>query len=112
MNRENAPESYQSRIRELAGYAVEEGIVVNPDSQQDFERFLKDHPHRKRGMTELLSNGNFRIRWKDDAGNSLGLQFLGAGQVEYAVLEPDRKEAGITGLDRLWRIVAKERLDR
>ena len=112
MSNEAAPESYQSRIKELAGYAVEEGIVVNPDSQQDFEQFLQDHPHRKRGMTELLSNGNFRIRWKDAAGNSLGLQFLGAGQVEYAVLEQDREEAGITGLDRLWQIVAKERTDR
>ena len=77
--------AYQERIRELAKYGAEEGTAINPESQEDFEAFIEQRPRWRKGLTELLNNGNFRAVWKDDAGNRLGLQFLGGQKLEYVI---------------------------
>ena len=77
--------AYRERIRELAKYGAEEGTAINPESQKDFEAFIEQRPRWRKGLTELLNNGNLRAVWKDDAGNRLGLQFLGGQQLEYVI---------------------------
>lgn len=77
--------AYQERIRELAKYGAEEGTAINPESQEDFEAFIEQRPRWRKGLTELLNNGNLRAVWKDDAGNHLGLQFLGGQKLEYVI---------------------------
>ena len=77
--------AYQKRIRELAKYGAEEGIAINPESREDFEAFIEQRPRWRKGSTELLNNGNLRAVWKDDAGNHLGLQFLGNQNLEYVI---------------------------
>ena len=77
--------AYRERIRELAKYGAEEGTAINPESQEDFEAFIEQRPHWRKGLTELLNNGNLRAVWKDDAGNRLGLQFLGGQKLEYVI---------------------------
>lgn len=77
--------AYRERIRELAKYGAEEGTAINPESQEDFEAFIEQRPRWRKGLTELLNNGNLRAVWKDDAGNRLGLQFLGGQQLEYVI---------------------------
>ena len=77
--------AYRERIHELAMYGAEEGTAINPESQEDFEAFIERRPRWRKGLTELLNNGNFRAVWKDDAGNRLGLQFLGRQKMEYVI---------------------------
>ena len=77
--------AYQERIHELAKYGAEEGTAINPESQEDFEAFIERRPRWRKGLNEMLNNGNLRAVWKDDAGNHLGLQFLGGQKPEYVI---------------------------
>lgn len=77
--------AYQERIHELAKYGAEDGTAINPESQGDFGAFIEQRPRWRKGLTELLNNGNLRAVWKDGAGNHLGLQFLGGQKLEYVI---------------------------
>lgn len=101
--------AYQERTRELAKYGAEEGTTINLESQEDFEAFIEQCPRWRKGLTELLNNGNLRAIWKDDTGNHLGLQFLGGQKLEYVIFRhrpnPGEKlrEAGrdnFSGIDK------------
>ena len=82
-------EAYRCRIEELRGYGAEEGVAVNPASETDFWAFIEAHPDWRKGLTELMGNGNLRAVWKDRAnGRHLGLQFLGRQAVEYVIFQP------------------------
>ena len=86
--------AYRRRIAELRGYGAEEGVAVNPESETDFWAFIDAHPDWRRGLMELMGNGNLRAVWKDRAdGRHLGLQFLGRQEVEYVIFQP-RPESG------------------
>lgn len=103
--------AYRERIEQLRMYGDEEGVTINPKSEEDFWTFINSHPHWRKDLTELISNGNLRAVWKDDAGNHLGLQFLGCQNAEYVIFKPRPdagdvfREAGIDTFDGIDRRV-------
>jgi len=79
--------AYEDRIRELCGYAAEDGYYLRTMSCQDFWHFVKAEPDIRRGSLVLGDNGNLRAVWQHGNGTHLGLQFLGAGVVQYVIFK-------------------------
>ena len=86
--------AYEDRIRELCGYAAEDGYDLNMMSYRDFWRFVRTEPEIRRGNLILGDNGNLHAVWRDGNGTHLGLQFLGAGVVQYVIFKK-RKAASV-----------------
>ena len=103
--------AYRERIEQLRMYGAEEDVAINPKSEEDLWTFINSHPDWRKGLTELINNGNLRAVWKDGAGNHLGLQFLGQQGAEYAIFKtrPDTgdvlREGGIDTFDGIDRRV-------
>lgn len=89
LNRKRAEQSrnqYKKRINYLLELAKEEeDLDLNPQSQEDFWLFINSIPLIRKGGLVLLDNGDLRALWKDDDGAHIGLQFRGAGEVEYVI---------------------------
>jgi len=79
--------AYTERIRELCGYAAEDGYGLREMSLQDFWRFVMTEPDIRPGSLVLGDNGNLRAVWRDGKGTHLGLQFLGAGLAQYVIFK-------------------------
>lgn len=99
LNRERAEQNrsqYKERIKHLLELAKEEeDLELNQQSQEDFWLFINSIPLIRKGGLVLLDNGDLRALWKDDDGARIGLQFRGAGEVEYVIFSrslPAREE--------------------
>jgi len=79
--------SYADRISELRGYGEEDGIEVRAESHDDFWNFIDSNPGLTRGEIFLRTNGNMRAIWQDDNGTRVGLQFMGAGVIEFVIFK-------------------------
>ena len=80
-------EAYSLRIEELKGYAIEDEIEVNPDSEQDFHFFVHSTSMANEAALFLTDGGNFRAVWKDANGGHVGIQFLGKQEVECVIFK-------------------------
>ena len=81
---------YRKRIDELRGYAAADGFDMAPASADDFCRFIVSTPGMRRAMLTLDENGCLRAHWADDAVGQVGIEFLGDGATEFALIrEPD-----------------------
>lgn len=76
---------YADRIETLRSLGKEDGIDLNPESEQDFMRFLDFVPSILEGDLILLENGDLRAIWDDELGAHIGLQFQGSGEVQYVI---------------------------
>ena len=89
LNRERAEQNrsqYKERIKYLLELAKEEeDLDLNQQSHEDFWLFINSIPLIRKGGLVLLDNGDLRALWKDDEGAHIGLQFRGAGEVEYVI---------------------------
>ena len=86
---------YHERIEYLRQEARQDGYDLNPDSGEDFWRFVDSNPNFRKGDVILLDNGNLRAYWDDKHGDQIGLHFLGSGMVNYVIFsrsEPTREE--------------------
>ena len=90
---------YQERIEFLESEAPSEDITIDETSKEDFWRFIQATHPTNRGDVFLLDNGNFRIVWEDDAGNKVGLRFIGNGLVRFIISKrrPEKKLYRIYG---------------
>lgn len=78
-------QAYLRRIEELRGYGVDEGIVINRDSENDFKSFVDSLPTARKASLVLTDSGNLRAVWKDGDGSHLGLHFLGNRLIRYVI---------------------------
>jgi hypothetical protein len=83
-----------SRVAFLKREARDEGAPYNDASENDFTQFVESHASLNRPSLYLVDNGNLRAVWKNALGLHLGLQFLGAGQVQFVIFakRPDTTE--------------------
>ena len=80
-------QAYALRIKELHGYAADDGIQLNPDSERDFWSFMDSIPIGNRADLILMDNGNLRAVWQGAGSSHVGIQFLGEQKVEYVVFK-------------------------
>ena len=78
-------QAYFLRIEELKGYAIEDDIEVNSESERDFHHFTNSTSLRSEAALFLMDNGNLRAVWKDANGGHVGIQFLGKQQAECVI---------------------------
>ena len=83
---------YRERIAELRGYAAEDGFNIDPASEYDFGRFIVSTPGMRRAMLTLDENGCLRAHWADDAVGQVGIEFLGEGVTEFALIREPNEE--------------------
>jgi len=87
---------YVERVKELYGYAVEDGIQPKLDSLIDFIRFVRFRPNDRKGDLILVDNGNLRVEWNDNNGTKMGLQFMGNGMVQYVIFKKRKTASEIS----------------
>jgi hypothetical protein len=75
----------RDRVRELQIDALLSKDNFNAASISDFHFFIDPLPLASRPAIFLLENGNLRALWKNDAKEQVGLQFLGAGAVQFVM---------------------------
>ena len=97
-------EDYALRIKELRGYASEDGFQVNPSSEEDFWSFMNSALFGNRPGLVLMENGNLRAVWRGAESSHVGIQFLGEQKAEYVVFR--RRTASddvsrVAGIDTL-----------
>ena len=80
-----ARERAESRVAELKADAVDDGIAISPESEQDLWSFLDSAGAIRRPYIGLLDNGNFRAVWRNAEGEQIGLQFRGGNEVQYVL---------------------------
>jgi hypothetical protein len=108
----------QARIAALKAAARDEGGPYNEASERDFASFVGAHSALRRPNLYLLDNGNLRAVWKNAAGQHLGLQFLGGGQVQFVVFAKRAdaadfvRSSGRDSLAGIDRQIASFELDR
>ena len=56
--------AYQTRIRDLIRYGIDEGISMNEASLVDFWAFVRSAGYTRRAGLALMDNGNLRAVWK------------------------------------------------
>ena len=88
--------AYENRIRELRADAEEDGYDLRDASHLDFRQFVRIEPRIRRGRLALGDNGNLRAVWQDGNGAHLGLQFLGAGMVQYVIFKQHETASGVS----------------
>lgn len=88
-------EAWAARIRELRGYAAEDGEPFNEESERDLRAFLRSNPSVRKDALVLVPNGNLRAVWRRGPGAHLGAEFRGGGVVQYVIFRR-RPDAGQT----------------
>ena len=74
---------FDARLRELDETAVEDDIKISLDAQSDAKAFVKGLTGVRQPSVFLSGNGNIRLRWANERGEKVGLQFRGNAEVQY-----------------------------
>ena len=91
-NRERTREKLLQRGRDLLKVGPEDGIKIQEASWRDFVEMVNTTDFASMPALVLLENGNFRAVWRGDGSTQAGLQFLGDGAIQYALITGDRYE--------------------
>jgi hypothetical protein len=75
----------EDRLRELHIDALRNADAFSESSLADLRYFLDSLPLVERPSIFLLDDGNLRAVWRNAAKEQVGLQFLGAGVVQYVM---------------------------
>lgn len=78
------------RALELVRMGTEDGIKIQSNSWRDFIALLNTTVFASFPALFLLENGNFRAVWRGDGATQVGLQFLGDGVIQYALITGNR----------------------
>jgi len=92
----------RARIEELKSDSETDEVTASSESEHDLIRYLQKTKPAVRPFITLCDNGNFRVVWKDDSNNQVGLQFIGGGGVHYVLLvrsSDDSRMIRVTGND-------------
>jgi hypothetical protein len=95
-------DDFLSRITDLREIAKDEEGLFNEESAKEGERFASKLTTHRRPSVFLVANGNLRLLWASDAGEQIGLQFIGNSEVQYVLMaRRDEKIATVMGVDRV-----------
>jgi hypothetical protein len=78
---------FEARLVELDECAVEDEIEPSPASRAEAFKFAASLQGARLPGAFLVGNGNFRLRWQNKQNESVGLQFLGQGKVQYLFMK-------------------------
>ncbi len=74
--------AFMKRIENLRGFAVEDGVEINPESEKDFFDFIKSGEIKKKALV-LTEEGNFEAIWRGEDGEYIALEFVGGNIIKY-----------------------------
>ena len=99
-----ASHAVATRLAVLRGDAAADAEPYSETSERDLLAFLGAESRIRQPNIYLLDNGNLRAVWKNDAGDHVGLQFLGGDEVQFVIFkhrmgQQPARVAGRTGLD-------------
>lgn len=78
-------EAWETRIRELRGFAAEDAEPFDEESERDLRTFPRSNPSVRRGGLVLVDSGHLRAVWEGDGGALVGVEFLGGGRLPYVI---------------------------
>lgn len=85
--------SVERRIGDLRDIAAEEDLAFDEESAAAALAFLHRLPPARRPGAFLVG-GNVRLLWDAAAGEQVGLQFRGAGRIQFVIFQSDGDEPG------------------
>lgn len=74
---------FADRLEALDEAAIEDEITVSRKSRKEVNAFVASLHGVRMPTVFLVGNGNVRLRWSNKAGEKVGLQFRGNGEVQY-----------------------------
>jgi hypothetical protein len=80
-------QDYHSRIAALREMAEDEGFTVAEASIKDLWIFFSTLSPSQKAELAVNPNENLRAIWDDDHGNHVGIQFRGAGVLQYVIFK-------------------------
>ena len=78
---------YRRRIDDLREMAEDEGFTVAEASIKDLWIFFSTLSPSQKAELAVNPNENLRAIWDDDHGNHVGIQFRGAGVLQYVIFK-------------------------
>lgn len=78
---------YRRRIDDLREMAEDEGFTVAEASIKDFWIFFSTLSPYQKAELAVNPNENLRAIWDDNHGNHVGIQFRGAGVLQYVIFK-------------------------
>ena len=91
-----------TRLQFLRIEAKIDDIPFSESSLADFQSFLREIGPRSRPSIFLHDNGNLRAVWKNAQHEQIGLQFLGAGGIQFVIFKQRNGSPGmvrVAGID-------------
>jgi hypothetical protein len=74
---------FAERLDALDETAIEDEITVSKKSRKEVSAFAALLRSARMPTVFLVGNGNVRLRWSNERGEKVGLQFRGNGEVQY-----------------------------
>ncbi len=74
---------FAERLDALDEAAIEDEITVSKKSRKEAIAFAASLRGARMPTVFLVGNGNVRLRWSNERGEKVGLQFRGNGEVQY-----------------------------
>jgi hypothetical protein len=81
---------FEVRLHELDKTAIEDGIKISKKSLKDVRAFVAAMHDVRMPTVFLVGNGNVRLRWANNQGEKVGLQFRGNNEVQFLFFKRDR----------------------
>lgn len=95
------------RVQFLRIEAEIDRVPFSDASFSDLQAFMRETRPRVRPSLFLNDNGNLRALWKNDAGEQIGLQFLGEGNIQFVIF---KRRPGTLRMARIAGIDAKDKI--
>ena len=93
-----------ARISFLRVEAERENIPFSESSRNVLWSFIREFHPTARPRVYLNDNGNLRALWKNSNGEQIGLEFLGAGAIQFVIF---KRRAGLTQIARVAGVESK-----
>ena len=111
--------NHQERIEQLRRYGIEDGIRINPESEQGLRRFMSCQPARNEPTVFLMDQGQLRAIWEHDGRpeDQLALLFRSREEAHYVIFHDHPEEArvyrkqGTAHLEEIPRLIRENRLE-
>ena len=87
-------ESYERRIADLRGMAVDEGVTVAESPIEEFWKLVYCLCPTNKAQLVLSQKGELTAIWKDDDGNYAHVRFAGTDKLRYVIVTAPQNESG------------------
>jgi hypothetical protein len=96
-----------ARISFLRVEAERENIPFSELSRDALWSFIREFHPTARPRVYLNDNGNLRALWKNSNGEQIGLEFLGAGAIQFVIF---KQRGGLTQMARVAGVESEDRI--